>query len=204
MGERDTIQGCLRELSRHASCYGLALHIRRGRPAIVRSTYPDAWRRIYGERHFALCDPVLVWGVRNEGIIRLDSSGLHDPCGVIPSLHAMGLRFGIAVATGDAKSRSLGSLVRADRMITDGEAQQALSLLRRMHAIARQSSEVLTPAQIEALQRVSLGERHAAAAYAIGITESALKARLKAARENIGAQTTAEAVRMAQIYGLLR
>lgn len=204
MGEHDTIQGCLRDLAQIAPHYALALHIRRGKPGIVRTTYPDKWRKVYGERHFALCDPVMVWGIQNDGMICLSDVGFYDPCGMLPSLRDMGLRFGIAVATGDATSRSLGSIVRSDRKVNEEEARQALALLRRMHTLARQCSETLTPAQIEALQRVSTGERHAAAAHAIGITESALKARLKAARCNIGAQTTAEAVRLAQIYGLLR
>jgi LuxR family transcriptional regulator len=61
----------------------------------------------------------------------------------------------------------------------------------------------LTTAQIEALQCISNGDRHTAAAAKLGISESALKARLKSARIRLEARTTSEAVRKAREYRLL-
>ena len=47
------------------------------------------------------------------------------------------------------------------------------------------------------------GSRYAEAAALLGISESALKARLKSARERLYARTTAEAIQRAQEYNLL-
>ncbi|MCO4843340.1 MAG: LuxR family transcriptional regulator, partial [Yoonia sp.] len=61
----------------------------------------------------------------------------------------------------------------------------------------------LTDAQIEALRCVAEGDRHAAAAARLNISESAFKARLSAARSSLLARTTAEAVQRARDYRLL-
>jgi LuxR family transcriptional regulator len=61
----------------------------------------------------------------------------------------------------------------------------------------------LTKAQVEALRCIAQGDRHAAAAAKLGISESALKARLTAARHNLMARTTAEAIQRAKDYRLL-
>jgi len=63
--------------------------------------------------------------------------------------------------------------------------------------------ESLTPAQIQALRLIAAGDRHAAAAAKLGISESALKARLNAARQRLLARTTAEAIQRAKDYRLL-
>ena len=64
-------------------------------------------------------------------------------------------------------------------------------------------SQDLTKAQIEALKCIADGERHAAAAARLGISESALKARLTSARLRLMARTTAEAIQRAKDYRLL-
>jgi LuxR family transcriptional regulator len=61
----------------------------------------------------------------------------------------------------------------------------------------------LTEAQIEALRLIAAGDRHAAAASKLGISESALKARLNSARLRLMARTTAEAIQRATDYRLI-
>ena len=61
----------------------------------------------------------------------------------------------------------------------------------------------LTKAQKEALRCIAEGDRHAAAAAKLGITESAFKARLISVRERLKARTTAEALQRAKEYRLL-
>ena len=56
----------------------------------------------------------------------------------------------------------------------------------------------LTEAQKEALRLIADGHRHTAAAAKIGISESALKARLTSARDRLMARTTAEAIQRAK------
>ena len=68
---------------------------------------------------------------------------------------------------------------------------------QRLHA-ATEPAEELTTAQVEALRCIANGDRHAAAALKLGISESALKARLVSARQRLGARTTAEAIQRAK------
>ena len=61
----------------------------------------------------------------------------------------------------------------------------------------------LTTAQIDALRLIAAGDRYAAAAAKLNISESALKARLISARQRLMARTTAEAIQRAKDYRLL-
>ncbi|MEM9437224.1 MAG: LuxR C-terminal-related transcriptional regulator, partial [Pseudomonadota bacterium] len=69
--------------------------------------------------------------------------------------------------------------------------------------VLTQPPERLTEAQLTALRFIAEGERYAAAAAKLNISESALKARLTAARDKLFARTTAEAIQRAKDYGLL-
>ena len=55
----------------------------------------------------------------------------------------------------------------------------------------------LSAAQVEALRLIAKGYRYSQAAQQIGISESALKARLRSARERLLCRTTAEAIQRA-------
>ena len=93
-------------------------------------------------------------------------------------------------------------VARADREFTDEEIAIVSETTHELHEVGG-PPEDLTPAMIEALRLVGDGYRHTAAAAEIGISESALKARLSSARDRLGAQTTAEALRMAREYRLI-
>lgn len=67
----------------------------------------------------------------------------------------------------------------------------------RLHELS-EPPEALTEAQIEALRCIAGGDRFAAAAERLGISESALKARISSARDRLMARTTAEAIQRAK------
>ena len=74
--------------------------------------------------------------------------------------------------------------------------------MQRLHEMTEPPEE-LTQAQIEALRCIAGGDRHAAAAEKLGISESALKARISSARVRLMARTTAEAIQRAKDYRLI-
>ena len=80
--------------------------------------------------------------------------------------------------------------------------QRVSALTARMHALT-EPPEKLTRAQVEALERLAAGDRYAAAAAKLGISESALKARLASVRQRLGSRTNAEALQKAREYGLM-
>lgn len=93
-------------------------------------------------------------------------------------------------------------MARADRDFEDVEIEVLETIVHRLHEMT-EPSQKLTQAQIEALKYIAEGDRHAAAAAKIGISESALKARLASARQRLMARTTTEAIQRARDYRLL-
>ena len=67
----------------------------------------------------------------------------------------------------------------------------------RLHDLS-EPPDALTEAQIEALRMIAGGDRFAQAAEKLGISESALKARITTARNRLMARTTAEAIQRAK------
>ena len=101
---------------------------------------------------------------------------------------------------------SLMELLKADPEVTallsDAEIEEISTTVRRLHDMTEPPAS-LTKAQKEALRCIAEGDRHAAAAAKLGITESAFKARLISVRERLKARTTAEALQRAKEYRLL-
>jgi len=106
------------------------------------------------------------------------------------------------VSCGALKSRTIAGCAHDKREFTDDEIEAISTLVRRLHD-ATEPPESLTKAQQEALRCIAEGDRHAAAAAKLGITESAFKARLISVRERLMAKTTAEALQRAKDYRLL-
>jgi LuxR family transcriptional regulator len=182
--------------------YAVGLHIRFAAPLVTAHTYPEDWLRIYTSRAYALRDPLIFWGLSCEGSTRWSEIELPDPFDVFGQAAAFGLRFGCAVACGPLTSRTIVGAARDDREFADAEIARIQAIVWNMHEIAKPPEE-LTKAQVEALKCIADGDRHIAAAARLGISESALKARLTAAREKLSARTTSEAIQRAKDYRLI-
>ena len=165
-------------------------------------TYDPQWIERYTEFGHMLTDPVVAWGFSQTGSSRWSALGLPDPHDIMGQAAEFGLRYGVAVACGPLSSRTIGGFARGDREFTDAEILQIAETVQILH---RDSTppESLTAAQRHALRLVASGCRHAEAAALLGISESALKARLRSARERMFARTTAEAIQRAREYKLL-
>jgi len=165
-------------------------------------TYDRAWLDHYTEQAYALRDPMIAWGFSREGASRWSAITIPDPFGILRQAADYGLRFGVVVACGPMRSRTIAGVARADREFEDAEMGHIEDLVRLLHDLT-EPPEKLTRAQADALRCIAAGDRHAAAAARLGISESALKARLTAARERLMARTTAEAIQRAKDYGLM-
>ncbi|MEM6276466.1 MAG: autoinducer binding domain-containing protein [Pseudomonadota bacterium] len=182
--------------------YFLGLHIRFTSPLMTLQTYPPDWIEAYTAKGYALRDPIIAWGFGQEGATRWSEIGIPDPFGILEEAALHGLRYGAVVPVGELRSRTIGSVARSDREFSDAEIAVISHHVERLHELT-QPPERLTEAQLTALRFIAEGERHAAAAAKLNISESALKARLTAAREKLFARTTAEAIQRAKDYGLL-
>jgi len=203
MGRNQDIDRLLRELSELAvDGYYLALHVRFAAPMMMFQTFNRAWIDHYIQNAYALRDPVIAWGVSQPGPTRWSAITLPDPFGIMKEAEAFGLRYGVVISCGPMTSRSVASLTSATREFTDEEIATASGIILRLHH-ETQPPDNLTDAEIEALRVVASGERYAAGAAGLGISESALKARLATARKKLFARTSAEAIQRAKDYRLL-
>ncbi|MDO5529229.1 MAG: autoinducer binding domain-containing protein [Paracoccus sp. (in: a-proteobacteria)] len=203
MPNRSHIASELARLDRLApQGYFMGLHIRFAAPVVQFDTYAREWREHYEQNAYALRDPIIAWGFSASGASRWSDLPVPDPFGILTEAAAFGLRYGVAVSAGPLKSRSIGGTARDDREFTDSEIEQISDIIGRLHELT-EPPESLTKAQIEALRCIAAGDRHAAAAASLGITESAFKARLISVRERLNARTTAEALQKAKDYRLL-
>lgn len=182
--------------------FHLGLHIRHTAPLLTFQTFDQGWLDHYADNGVALRDPVIAWGFSRTGTIRWSDPALPDPFGLLAEAARFGLRFGFAIACGPVRSRSIASFARPDREFTDVEIALAEAIVQRLHDITEPPEE-LTRAQVEALRCIAGGDRHAAAAAKLGISESALKARITSARIRLMARTTAEAIQRAKDYRLI-
>lgn len=182
--------------------YFIGLHIRYASPLMQFSNYNQDWLDHYTEKAYALRDPTIAWGFSKEGACRWADMDVPDPFGLFTEARQFGLTFGLTVSCGPVRSRTISSFARSDRDFFDEDVEKIAHLVRRLHDIT-EPPESLTSAQIEALRLIAAGDRHAAAANKLNISESALKARLMSARQRLLARTTAEAIQRAKDYRLM-
>ncbi len=182
--------------------YALGLHIRFASAHLMIQTYDPRWTEIYTEKGYMLADPMVFWGFGTEGAIRWSALNLPDPHNILGQAASFGLKYGVAVSFGPTSSRTIGGFARGDREYTDAEIAQIQDVVQDLH-VKSTPPEQLTSAQRMALRLIAKGSRHTEAAALLGISESALKARLRSARERLFVRTTAEAVQRAQEYNLL-
>ncbi len=182
--------------------YFVGLHIRFTAPLFTFQTYRQEWLDHYTENGYVLRDPMVAWGFSTTGTTRWSDPSVPDPFGIFVEAAQYGLKHGMTVSCGPVKSRSIASFARADREFEDREIAAVATIVHRLHDVTEPPEE-LTKAQIEALRCIAGGDRFTAAAAKLGISESALKARITSARVRLMARTTAEAIQRAKDYRLI-
>ncbi|MDA5093785.1 autoinducer binding domain-containing protein [Aliiroseovarius sp. KMU-50] len=203
MGRNQSIDSLLSELAPLAQAgYFIGLHIRFASPLMTFQTFPQAWTDHYTQNAYALRDPLIATGISHTGAIRWSDIALPDPFGIMDQAKEFGLIYGVCVSCGPMTSRTVASVARGDREFTDEEIATISGVILRLHHES-QPPDSLTPAEIEALQILASGERYANGAALLGISESALKARLTSARKKLFARTSAEAIQRAKDYRLI-
>jgi LuxR family transcriptional regulator, quorum-sensing system regulator SdiA len=182
--------------------YFVGLHIRFTSPLLSFQTYDKTWVDHYTANGYVLRDPMTAWGFSTTGWIRWSDPALPDPFGLFKEAATYGLKYGVTMSCGPINSRTIASLARSDREYEEREIETIVAVVHHLHDMSEPPHE-LTKAQVEALTCIAGGDRHAAAAAKLGISESALKARITAARNRLMARTTAEAIQRAKDFRLI-
>lgn len=200
---RHGIEFELHELSQIATAgYFIGLHIRFTSPLMLFQTYDPVWTDIYTEKGYAMRDPMVAWGFSTTGACRWSELPVPDTFGIMREAAGFGMVYGVAVACGPVTSRTIAGASRSDREFLPEETAKITAIVNRLHDQS-QPPDSLTDAQSEALRLIAAGDRYASAAAKLGITESALKARLNSARMRLFARTNAEAIQRAKDYRLI-
>lgn len=185
--------------------YYIALRLGFAFPQAELNALPADWIDHYTRNRFMLDDPVIRWVYDRTGWVRWSEIAAEDSRGIFASARDFGLCYGVAVCVTDddgAAHRSFGSFARSDREYDEDEVARLTDALVALLQ-DRAPPTTLTEAEIEALRMVREGLRLKQIAHELGVTEGAVKQRLRNARTKLGAKTGSEAVSLAVGFRLI-
>lgn len=177
----------------------IALRVGYAYPLMEYNTLPEPWVRRYTQMGFMLHDPVMHWLYEFKGATRWSQIRLPDPRNILREAADFGLRYGVAISHTSSEpdgQRSFGSFARSDREFEELEIRQLMAKLVKMHEKTIPSVQ-LSCAELEVLSLVRDGLLQKEIAYELGISEGAIKQRLKNAKLKLGARTSSQAVSVA-------
>lgn len=196
----------LEEFSRISPAgYYLGLRIGFAFPVFEKNALPQKWIQRYTAKGLMLNDPIMHWVHKHCGVIRWSELRIEDPRSVLKQAAGYGLNFGAAVCcidSGGSGQRSFGIFARSDRELLDSELDTLETNLLAAHASMVPPSN-LTLAELEALGMVKNGLLMKEIANLLGVSEGAVKQRLKNAKLKLKAKTSTHAATMASSFGLI-
>jgi LuxR family transcriptional regulator, quorum-sensing system regulator SdiA len=166
---------------------------------------PANWVEFYTTHGLVVHDPAMKWVYANTGATRSSAISLPDPHQVRERAAVFGLKHGavISVMTAtDRGRRSYGLFFRIDRDFEDADLRSLHGIVTQLHSGTDEETS-LTVAEIQALRLQSEGLRLKQIAAEIGISESAVKARLNNAKRKLGAKTASQAASIAAARRIL-
>lgn len=174
-------------------------------PVVEQNCLPDTWIREYTASGLLVHDPAIAWAHQNQGVVRTRDLAGNDSQGVLELAKYHGLNFGGVACCVDAdegRERSFGFFFRSDRDYTTAELERLhAGLLATHRAYARPKN--LTEAELETLGLVKNGLLMKEIASALGVSESAVKQRLRNARLKLNAKTGSQAAARATMLGMI-
>ncbi len=166
---------------------------------------PENWVEFYTTHGLVVHDPAMKWVYGNTGVVRFADIALPDPHQVHARAAVFGLTHGAAISvmgTQDRGRRSYGLFFRDDRDFGQGDLEELERIIQRLHS-GQEDEPMLTAAEVEALRMQSEGLRLKQIAALLGISESAVKARLNNVKRKLGAKTQSQAASIAAARRIL-
>ena len=136
--------------------FALAVHIRLIRPTLLYQTYSQAWAEHYSMKGYMLTDPVVRWGLEQNGAVKWSDLSAQDTAGVFPDAVKFGLTNGWTYSTGPASSRTISGATKSGADFTAAERDEVSRLVDAIHAATEGFDQTPKPVQ-EALK--DLGNR---------------------------------------------
>jgi len=185
--------------------YFVAYRVAFLRPEFEFNSLPRAWILKYTRHGLMMNDPVMRWIYSNTGSSRWSDIDFKDGEAVLVEAAEHGLRFGLAVSLVDPNDpgiRSFGNFCRSDREFDDHEIDEIAEKLE-LFFNDLEAPDDITEAEIEALRMLKNGLLVKEVAYELGVSEGAVKQRLRNAKDKLNARTTPHAVSVASDFGLI-
>lgn len=179
--------------------YYVAIRVGFSFPEEEINELPENWVEFYTTHGLVVHDPAMKWVYANTGATRLSAISLPDPHQVRERAAVFGLSHGAVISVmsaGDRGRRSYGLFFRDDRDFEETDLRQLHGIVTRLHS-GSDGEGALTAAEMQALRMQSEGLRLRQIAAEIGISESAVKARLNNAKRKLGAKTQSQAASIA-------
>ena len=188
----------------------VALRFGLARAALSINALPPKWAARYAQRGYFVFDPVVRRLFAAPGRVRWsDVPAAEDPAGILAQAAGFGLKHGVGLSFRDeegagpvAAQISFGLFARADRPFADDEIDALAQAMEEAHVRLRPPAGV-TRAEREALGMIRAGYLTKEIAAELGVTDGAIKQRLKNAKVKLGANTTAAAACLAADHGLI-
>ncbi len=183
----------------------VALRVGFAFPMFEDNRFPKQWVERYQARGLLMNDPVMHWMFQNTGVCRWSRIDIDDPRGVMTQAKRFGLEFGVAICCADTTAsgqRSFGSFGRGDREFESSEIETLHAMLQLAHD-RMVPPKNLTVAELEALGLVKNGHLMKEIANMLGVSEGAVKQRLKNAKSKLNAKTSTQAATLATTFGLI-
>lgn len=183
----------------------LALRVGFSFPEEELNELPPNWVEFYTTNGLVVHDPAMKWVYGNTGAARMADIKLPDPHAVRERAAIFGLTYGAVIsvlAASDRGRRSYGLFFRRESDFSDADLGKLTAIVKQLHSGVSDEPS-LTGAEIEAMQMQAAGLRLKQIAGQLGISESAVKARLNNAKKKLGAKTLTQASSIAAARRLI-
>ena len=183
----------------------IAIRVGYAFPMVEHNHLPAGWVREYTVSGMIVHDPVMAWVYGNRGAARWSELAASDGQGMLELAKNHGLNYGAVASCSDetdAGQRTFGFFCRSDREYADTELAAFEDMLAEAHRSHARPSN-LTSAEIETLGLVKNGLLMKEIASLLGVSESAIKQRLKNARLKLNAKTGSQAAARATMLGMI-
>ncbi|MGB3313636.1 MAG: autoinducer binding domain-containing protein, partial [Albidovulum sp.] len=169
--------------------YCAILNFTRHGPQYIDNAYPAEWQAEYEASSFHFLDPVFVWALaKSNGDIRWSEVKLPDFGSIFKKARKHNLMYGAAFVRMVNRNKTLVSVAREDRELEDQEMLHVSNLVSSLvHEIAE--DRTLSEKELAAIQILANDATLESAAKTLGISVSAVKARLATARTKTNADT---------------
>lgn len=157
------------------------------------SDWPIEWRTQYEKNKYLFIDPVVHSFVRNDGDVRWSKVSWRDVFGIMKAARKYGLVYGASFVRSNLDGKkSMLSVARSDREISQGEMDQLSDWWTEFVIKANQPLPI-SEAEISALDCMLRNMSVSEAATYNGVSETAMKSRLKSARQKLGCKNNTTA-----------